>query len=98
MRFSAAFYATVNIGPLSRFGTGYYSKSNAELCLLATRGKVLKPATNHVSSVVMTPIGEHSRKPDTVRERIELLYPNTRRLEMFARPINSLFSPLVGWD
>lgn len=81
-----------------RFGTGYYSKSNAELCLLATRGKILKPATNTVSSVVMSPLGEHSRKPDTVRHRIELMYPDARRVELFARAVNSIFPVFEGWS
>lgn len=80
-----------------RFGPGYYSKANAELCLLATRGGILKPATNSISSVVMTPLGEHSRKPDTVRHRIELMYPDAQRIELFARPIESLYSPFDGW-
>lgn len=80
-----------------KFGTGYYSKSNAELCLLATKGKILKPAVNTMSSVVMTPIGQHSRKPDTVRHRIELMYPNASRLELFARPVELMYDPFEGW-
>ena len=67
------------------FGTGFYTKSNAEVCLLATRGKVLKPATDCVSNIIIHPIMEHSRKPDTVQYRIEAMYPDTKRLEMFAR-------------
>ncbi len=67
------------------FGVGYYTKSNAELCLIGTRGKVLKPARNDIGSVLLSPRQEHSRKPDEVRQRIELLYPNTNRLELFAR-------------
>jgi N6-adenosine-specific RNA methylase IME4 len=80
-----------------KFGTGYYSKSNSELCLLATKGGILKPATDGVSSVVMTPIGEHSRKPDTVRHRIELMYPDLPKVELFARPINSLLPVFEDW-
>jgi len=67
------------------FGVGYYSKSNAEMCLLGTRGKVLKPATNSVSSAVLSPRREHSRKPDEVIERISLMYPTQRKVELFAR-------------
>ena len=74
------------------FGVGYYTKSNAELCLLGTRGKVLKPATNSISSIVISPRREHSRKPDEVRERIELLYPGINRIELFAR------QQRLGWD
>ena len=74
------------------FGVGYYTKSNSELCLLGTRGKVLKPATNDISSVILSPRQEHSRKPDRVRENIELLYPNTSKIELFAR------RKVKGWD
>lgn len=81
-----------------RFGTGFYAKSNSEPCLLATRGETIKPARDDISSVVMSPIGEHSRKPDTVRHRIELMYPEAARVELFARPIDSLFKPFAGWD
>ncbi len=74
------------------FGVGYYTKSNAEVCLLGTRGKVLKPATNKISSIILSPRREHSRKPDEARKNIELLYPNTKRIELFAR------KQVAGWD
>ena len=74
------------------FGVGYYTKSNAELCLLGTKGKALKPDTNSISSMIISPRREHSRKPDEVRERIELLYPNSNRIELFAR------QRVEGWD
>lgn len=74
------------------FGVGHYTKSNAEICLFGTRGKVMKPASDDVSSVIMAPRREHSRKPDEARAAIESLYPNATRLEMFARCKSS------GWD
>lgn len=67
------------------FGTGYYTKHNAELCLLGKRGNGLKPAVNTVSSAVLTPLQEHSRKPEVVHERINQLYPDANKLELFAR-------------
>ena len=42
--------------------------------------------------VVFSSRGKHSEKPREVHTRIERLYPNARRLELFAR------SPAVGWD
>jgi len=74
------------------FGVGYYSKSNAEVCLLATRGKPLKPSTDGVSSAILSPLREHSRKPDEARHRIEQLYPDKRKIELFAR------QSYPGWD
>jgi len=68
------------------FGVGYYTKSNPEPCILATRGKVMKPVVNTVSNLIFAPRREHSRKPDEVYEKIEQLYGPIPRLEMFGRP------------
>lgn len=74
------------------FGVGYYTKSNAEVCLLGIRGK-MKPISNSVSSVIISPRREHSRKPDEARERIVQLFGDVPRIELFARP------PIAeGWD
>ena len=73
------------------FGVGYYAKSNAEFCLLGRRGKGIKPAVNNVSSAVLTPLQEHSRKPAEVHARIERMFPNASKLELFAR------RPADGW-
>ena len=73
------------------FGVGYYAKSNAEVCLLGIRGK-MKPVSNKVSSIIISPRREHSRKPDEARERIVQLFGDIPRLEMFAR------QKTEGWD
>lgn len=52
------------------FGIGWYTKSNCEVCLIGIRGKPFK-TSNDVSSVVIAPREEHSKKPDEVRRRIE---------------------------
>jgi N6-adenosine-specific RNA methylase IME4 len=64
-------------------GMGYHTRANTEPCLLATRGSPLRLAAD-VHQVVMTPVGEHSEKPEEVARRIERLYP-APYLEMFAR-------------
>ena len=73
-------------------GVGNYTKSNAELCLLARRGKPLTRANRDVAQVVMEPRREHSRKPDRVRDDIVRLFGDRPRLEMFAR------TSTPGWD
>lgn len=73
------------------FGIGYYTKSNCEVCLLGVRGK-MKPITNKVSSCVISPRREHSRKPDEVRDRIVELFGDRPRIELFAR------QQFPGWD
>ena len=73
------------------FGVGYYTKSNCEVCLLATKGKV-KPVSNYVSSVVIEPRYKHSKKPNSIRNKIVQLCGDLPRIELFARQRTD------GWD
>lgn len=73
------------------FGIGYYTKSNCEVCLLAVKGKV-EIKSNYVSSVLMEPRGEHSKKPDIARTKIVELMGDIPRIELFAR------QSAEGWD
>lgn len=73
------------------FGIGYYTKSNCEVCLIGVKGKPIK-VSNSISSVVIEPRAEHSKKPDSVREKIVALCGDIPRLEMFAR------TKTAGWD
>lgn len=66
------------------FWVGYYAKSNAEVCLMWIKGK-MKPISNKVSSVIIAPRREHSRKLDEARERIVELFWDLPRIELFAR-------------
>lgn len=73
------------------FGLGRWTRGNTEPCLLAVKGK-LKRASNAVSQLIMSPIREHSRKPDEVRDRIVELLGDLPRIELFAR------EAAPGWD
>ncbi len=73
------------------FGIGYYTKSNCEVCLIGVKGKPIK-ASNSVSSVLMEPIEQHSKKPDIVRDKIVQLVGDVPRIELFAR------NRTEGWD
>ena len=66
------------------FGIGHYTISNCEVCLIGIKGRP-PIASNFVSSVLMEPRGEHSQKPDIVRDKIVELCGDLPRLEMFAR-------------
>ena len=72
-------------------GLGFWTRGNAEICLLATKGK---PKRIHagVRQLVTAPVSEHSRKPDEVRKRIVELMGDVPRLELFAR------QKVYGWD
>lgn len=73
------------------FGIGYYTKSNCEVCLIATKGRP-QIVSNKISSVLVAPRGEHSKKPDIVRDKIVELCGDVPRIELFAR------QKTKGWD
>lgn len=73
------------------WGLGYWTRANAELCLIATRGKP-KRASRSVHQVCDARIMEHSRKPPEIRERIVRLCGDVPRIELFAR------QEADGWD
>lgn len=73
------------------WGLGFLTRSNPEVCIIATKGSP-KRASARVHSVVDTPIERHSQKPTLVRERIEeLMGPSVSKIELFAREVTA------GW-
>ena len=72
-------------------GMGYWTRANAEICLLATRGHP-KRAARDVKQVILSHVEEHSKKPDEARRRIEALMGDVPRIELFARQATP------GWD
>jgi len=73
------------------WGLGHWTRANVELCLLATQGSP-KRKSAAVHQVVVSPVEEHSKKPDAVRERIISLLGEQPRVELFARQTTP------GWD
>lgn len=74
------------------FGIGFYTKSNGEICILATKGKTLSVLDNTISQVVMTKKSRHSSKPPIIYGLIERLFGDLPRIELFARTRRE------GWD
>ncbi|MFA5152554.1 MAG: MT-A70 family methyltransferase [Clostridia bacterium] len=66
------------------FGVGWYTKSNAEVCLIGVKGKAPK-ISNSVSQIIETVRERHSQKPKIVKEKIVEFCGDVPRLEMFAR-------------
>lgn len=70
--------------------TGYWTRSNAEILVLASRGSP-KRGSKSIRQVVFAPRGRHSEKPLVFRENLEKLIvlenPNRpiRRVELFCR-------------
>lgn len=73
-------------------GMGFWTRSNAEICLLGVKGKPLPRISHSVRQIVLTPIDKHSRKPAEVRGRIVELLGDLPRVELFAR------DKTPGWD
>ena len=73
------------------WGMGRWTRANAELCLLATKGKPQRMSAG-VHSVIDTAIEQHSKKPDVTKQRIVELLGDVKRIELFARQTTD------GWD
>lgn len=73
------------------YGLGYWTRGNAEICLLAKRGKPQRHS-NAVHQFIISPIERHSKKPDITRDKIVELAGDLPRIELFARQTPP------GWD
>lgn len=93
-------YKTIAFNWIKTTSKGNYCKNvapwtmkSSEICLLGTRGAMSKyKQFNNIESLVIAERTKHSRKPEEVRRRIELLFGDIPRLEMFARQASE------GWD
>lgn len=72
-------------------GTGYYTRANPETCLLGIAGRMPRVSAG-VRQLIVSPLREHSRKPDQVYDGIERLFGEQRRLDLFSR------QQRPGWD
>lgn len=73
------------------WGMGYWTRSNAEICIIATKGSITRQSSS-VSQIICEPIEQHSKKPAIVREKITELVGKLPRIELFARQTEE------GWD
>lgn len=72
------------------FGMGRYVRASHEVCLIATRGRAF-PEVRSVRSRFAAPVREHSRKPEAFYALVEAMYPNSPKVELYAR------TPRAGW-
>ena len=73
------------------YGLGFWTRSNAEICLLASKGHPKRQSAG-IHQLVISPVERHSKKPDEVREKIVALMGDVPRIELFAR------QQTPGWD
>lgn len=76
----------------TRMNGGNHTRANTEDVLIATRGAGLERLSAGIKQVVYSPLGKHSEKPWEVRHRLELLYGDVPRIELFSRCV------APGWD
>jgi N6-adenosine-specific RNA methylase IME4 len=68
------------------FGMGRLFRQCHEMLLIGVRGKPYKNLKNKSQRSVGLDMNlKHSAKPETLQNRLELMFPNAKKLEMFAR-------------
>jgi len=80
---SAFIWVKSKLGGYPHVGMGYWTRKQAELCLLFTKGSP-KRLSKGVEQIIHRPRGAHSAKPDLADQRIEALVGGPY-LELFAR-------------
>ena len=65
-------------------GIGWFTISKHELLLIATKGEGMHPEKKF-ESWFKAKVEKHSKKPELVYEQIEMMYPNMKYVELFAR-------------
>lgn len=73
------------------YGLGFWTRGNAEICLLATKGRPKRKSAG-VHQFIISPVEQHSKKPDVARDKIVQLMGDVPRIELFARQSSE------GWD
>jgi len=72
-------------------GMGWYTRANAEVCLIARKGTP-KVIDNSVKQIIESIPKNHSQKPNIIRNKIVQLCGDLPRIELFAR------TKVHGWD
>jgi len=73
-------------------GLGALTRNACEFCLIGVRGKGVPQKDKTIRQLVIAPRRAHSQKPPEVRKRIECLFGEVPRIELFAR------ERVPGWD
>lgn len=93
-------YKTIAFNWIKTTSKGNYCKNiapwtmkSSEICLLGTKGKMLQyKVSNNVEALVVAERTKHSVKPLEVKNRIQDLFGDLPRIELFARQRTN------GWD
>src|SRR5205085_7232899 len=87
-------YRTMAVWAKDQIGMGYYFRQQTECLLLAVKGEPPVPLPeNRPPSLFYAPRTDHSQKPEQAYDTIERMYPELRKIELFARG-----RPRAGWS
>ena len=76
-----------------RTNPGYYTMSECEICVVGKKGKIPTPRGSRNQRQFLSELRtKHSKKPDEIRNRIERMFPDQNKVELFARENHE------GWD
>lgn len=76
-----------------RTNPGSYTLSETEFCIVAKKGKIPIPRGSRKERQFLSEMRtKHSKKPDEIRKRIERMFPEQTKIELFAR------EKTEGWD
>ena len=77
---------------------GHYTLSQCELCLIFKKGSIPKPRGSRKERQLITAkAGKHSVKPLEAKSRIDRMFPEQSKIELFARP-GLLKNAFPKWD
>ena len=79
-------YVSHGVWDKGAISTGYWFRNQHEPVLLYRRGRFPWPGTAPFpTSIITAPRREHSRKPDELQDRIDAVWPDASKLELFGR-------------
>lgn len=69
-----------------RTNPGYYTMSECEICVVGKKGKIPTPRGSRNERQFLSELRtKHSKKPDEIRNRINRMFPEQTKIELFAR-------------
>jgi N6-adenosine-specific RNA methylase IME4 len=87
-----------DINNILSFYLGHLFRQTHELALIGTKGSVYGDlAAKNQRSVILDRNLGHSSKPEGLQDRLDLMFPKAKKLEMFARRVRPDWD-CVGWE
>jgi N6-adenosine-specific RNA methylase IME4 len=75
-----------NANAILAFGMGRIYRQTHEIAIIGTRGKIYRHLQNKSQrSVSLSPATKHSTKPEDLQNALDLMFPGSNKLEIFAR-------------